>query len=181
MKFGASGVTALLFALNSCSDSSLATAEAFIDAFYSFDRSQLEPFLKVAPESFPAIIYYQGWTEGGNYKVLDRKPCVLVDTSIVECSITVEDDPIMALGIDFKVTDTFTITYNNGAITSVETSSDDPPLYFTARDWVRENRAELIDAPCEGFFDGGPTPDNCARAMAQGYAEFASSPDFPKN
>ncbi|MDD9888823.1 MAG: hypothetical protein OXU66_01055 [Gammaproteobacteria bacterium] len=178
MNWGISGAVALLLLLNACSDTRLATSEAFIDAFYAFDQYQLEPFLANAPESFPVIIYYQGWAEGGNYKVLDRRPCVFTAADTVECSITVEDDPILALGIDFKVTDTFTITFNNSEIAAIETSSDDPDIYFIARDWVRENRAELIATPCEGFFNGGPTPGDCARAMASGYAEFAASDDF---
>jgi hypothetical protein len=62
----------------------------------------------------------------------------------------------------------------------VKTSSDDPQLYYDAADWVRNNLPELIKVPCEGFFDGGPTPGECAKAMAQGYARFAASEDFPK-
>ncbi|NKB35522.1 MAG: hypothetical protein GKR91_20670 [Pseudomonadales bacterium] len=154
-------------------------SESFIDAFYSFDQMRLESFLNNAQDSLPSILYYQGWAEGGNYKVLDRKPCVALESDIVECSITVEDDPIMALGIDFKVTDTFQISFENGEIAAVETSSNDPQIYYDARDWVRANLPDLLDIPCQGFFSGGPTPGDCARAMTQGYGQFAASDDFP--
>ncbi len=86
---------------------------------------------------------------------------------------------MLALGIDFHVTDTFTITFANNNIASVETSSNDLPLYFEAADWVRKELPDLIREPCQGFFDGGATPGECARAMAEGYTRFAASDDFP--
>jgi len=52
-------------------------------------------------------------------------------------------------------------------------------VYYDAGDWVRENLPELIEVPCKGFFEGGPTPDDCARAMAEGFAHFAASDEFP--
>lgn len=157
----------------------LSNAEALIDAFYSFDQTSLESFLMSAGESAPPIVYYQGWAEGGNYRVIDRKSCEIKGENVVSCSITVEDDPMLALGIDFHVTDTFTITFTGDNVTSVETSSDDLQLYFDAADWVGKELPDLIREPCEGFFDGGPTPGECARAMAEGYARFAASDDFP--
>jgi hypothetical protein len=182
---------AFVFIVSACSDSSesddllnnnriLAKAESFIDAFYSFDPVELREFLSNAEESAPSIIYYQGWAKGGNYKVLNRKPCEISDLNSVKCSITVEDDPILALGIDFKVTDTFQISFKNSEISAVKTSSDDPQIYFDAKNWVRANLADLIEVPCRGYFDGGPTPGDCARAMAEGYAQFAASDDFPE-
>ena len=85
----------------------LALAEAFIDAFYSFDSLALEATLSSAAGSASAITYYQGWAEGGNYKIVDRKRCEIKAANVVSCSITVEDDPMLAVGIDFDVTDTF--------------------------------------------------------------------------
>lgn len=159
-------------------DPNLATAEVMIDAFYSFDPMQLEATLLSAAESSSSILYYQGWAEGGNYKILNRKPCELKAADTVSCSITVADDPMLALGIDFNVTDTFTISFSNNKISAVETSSDDMQIYYDARDWVREQLPELIEEPCQGYFAGGPTPGDCARAMADGYAQFAASDDF---
>ena len=161
-------------------ESNLATAESFIDAFYSFDPAMLETFLASAEASASSILYYQGWAEGGNYKIVDRKPCELDSSNVVNCSITVEDDPVLALGIDFKVTDTFSITFTNSEITAVETSSNDQQIYYDARDWVRKELPEFVEVPCQGYFDGGPTPGDCARAMAEGYRQFAASDDFPE-
>lgn len=157
----------------------LPLSENFINAFYSFDPARLQSVLTFAPDSLPDIVYYQGWAEGGNYKILERNPCVLIATNTASCAITVEDDPMLALGSDFKVTDTFTIVFADRKVISVTTSSDDLPLYYEAGDWVRARMPELIAEPCRGFFAGGPTPGDCARAMAEGYARFAASDEFP--
>lgn len=160
--------------------SNLSIAEAFIDAFYSFDLLELTATLSSAAGSISAITYYQGWAEGGNYKTVDREPCELKSADVVSCAITVQDDPMLALGIDFHVTDTFEISFTNNSITAVETSSNDLQVYYDASDWVFRELPELVEAPCQGFFDGGPTPGDCARAMAAGYAQFAASDDFPQ-
>ncbi len=183
------GSAIIIFALTACdqgneaaaqskNESLQAIAESLINAFYSFDPMKLEPLLSSAPDSSAAVIYYQGWAEGGNYKILDRRPCALKAANTVSCSIKVEDGPMLALGIDYDVTDTFTISFSAGEITSVETSSDDLQLYYDARDWVRAQIPELIEEPCRGYFAGGPTPGDCARAMAEGYARFADSDEF---
>ncbi len=157
----------------------LKIAEAMIDAFYSFDAERLAPLLTDAGESAAQLLYYQGWAEGGNYRIVNRAPCVADTPTQVRCPITVEDDPVMALGTDFKVTDTFTITFTGKTITAVDTSSNDQPIYYQARDWVLENMPEIMEGPCQGFFEGGPTPGDCARAMTEGYRAFAASEDFP--
>ena len=154
-------------------ESNLSIAEAFIDAFYSFDRARLQASLSSAQGSVSSIVYYQGWAEGGNYKILERKTCHSEAPNLINCSITVQDDPMLALGIDFNVTDTFKIAFTNGEITSVTTSSNDLQVYHDARDWVVRMLPELVETPCQGFFDGGPTPGACARAMAEGYRIFA--------
>jgi hypothetical protein len=154
-------------------------AEGFIDAFYSFDSTELKSALSSAEESIPSIVYYQGWAEGGNYEIVNRMPCTVKDIDLVSCSITVKDDLVDALDIDFNVTDTFEISLSDGKISSAKNSSNDPQVYFDAADWVRRKRPELILEPCRGFFDGGPTPGKCAQAMLQGYIEFAASDDFP--
>jgi len=161
-------------------ESNLVTAESLIDAFYSFEPAALEAVLTTAAESAPTIMYYQGWAEGGNYKIVDRMPCEFVDSIVVKCSITVEDDPMLALGIDFNVTDTFTITFSENEITTVVNGSNDLQVYFDARDWVRNELPELVEEPCQGYFNGGPTPGDCARVMAEGYRRFAASDDFPQ-
>ncbi len=175
----------LLAALLSCAsnrpdDFQLTRSELLIDAFYSYDLERLEILMSSASASIPSISYYQGWAEGGNYEIIERKPCVKELPHRVKCSITVRDDPMLALGIDFNVTDTFHISFNENVIISVETTSNDLQVYHDAAAWVRREMPELIREPCQGFFKGGPTPAACARAMTTGYRTFAASKDFPK-
>jgi hypothetical protein len=68
----------------------------------------------------------------------------------------------------------------DGKMVAVETSSNDPALFWQARDWVKEKLPELIEKPCQGIWDGGPTPGDCVRAMVEGYGRFAASDDFPQ-
>ena len=152
--------------------SPLALAEAFVDAFYSFDAQRLRGALSAAPASVPAIVYYQGWAEGGNYRVVDRKPCRVDKPDEVVCDVTVKDDLIAALGTGYDVTDTFRISIEDGRIAGVRTSSNDPPEFDEALQWLRRERSEILDGPCIGFFAGGPTPQACVRAVVKGFAEF---------
>lgn len=154
----------------------LAAAEAFVDAFYSFDAERLRGTLSAAPESVPRIVYYQGWAEGGNYVVLQRMPCRAESPELVTCSITVRDDLIQALGTGLDVTDTFHLGFEGGRIVSVRTTSNDPPEFDRAMEWVQSERSELVDEPCRDFFEGGPTPRACVRAMVQGFREYAALP-----
>jgi hypothetical protein len=158
----------------------LLIAEFLIDDFYSFDSVRLEQALARAEDSKEPLLYYQGWAKGGNYEIVERKHCAVKSSNIVSCPITVKDDPMLALAVDFFVTDTFEIAFEEGRVTSVETSSNDIPIYYQARDWVRSNMPELIAQPCEGFFAGGPTPGDCAQAMAEGYRRFAASDAYPR-
>jgi len=153
----------------------LSKAEAFIDAFYSFDPERLRPMLDAAPESAQSILYYQGWAEGGNYKVLERGACAVDENQLVSCPITVQDDPVLALNTGFNVTDTFTLTFANGEIVKVETSSNDQPIYYEARAWVEREMPEVMTGPCKDRGAGGATPGDCARAMTEGYRRFAAS------
>jgi hypothetical protein len=154
--------------------SRLAAAEAFVDAFYSFDADRLRATLSHAPESVPRIVYYQGWAQGGNYVVVQRMPCRVEGPEQVSCSITVRDDLIQALGTGFDVTDTFHLGFSGGRIVSVRTTSDDPPEFDRAMEWVERERSELVEGPCRDAFEGGPTPQACVRAMVQGFREYAA-------
>lgn len=180
------GATIIALSLTACGELSdsgdqqpgdhlIVAAESFVDAFYSSDPDALRIALATAKDSIPSILFYQGWAEGGNYEVMQRMPCKVDNEGIVNCAITVRDDLIGALGIDFNVTDTFHLTFRDGQIVSVSNSSNDPQAYYDANEWVKENRPELIEEPCKGFFDGGLTPGDCVRAMVQGYSEFAAS------
>lgn len=153
----------------------VALANEFIDAFYSFDGAVLESILSQAKESQPNILYYQKWAKCGNYKVLNRSNVIEENDSTVICPVTVKDDLMAALDIDFNVTDTFRLIIKKGRIRSVSTSSNDPELYYTAKDWVKENRNKIIQTPCEGIWEGGPTPCECIRAMIKGFGEFKAN------
>jgi hypothetical protein len=154
----------------------LAHAETFVDAFYSFDVPKLEAVLSFAAQSLPEIGFYQGWAEGGNYQVVERFPCEAQGSLLVRCSIAVKDDLMAALGIDFDVTDTFHLSFSEGKIVSVRISSNDLQVFSDAEEWVWRERPELVDKPCEGYFEGGPTPGACVRAMVEGYAEYSKRP-----
>ena len=155
-------------------DGRLAAAEALIDAFYSFDAARLRAALADAPKSVPVILYYQGWAEGGNYRVLDRQPCRFETAAKARCDIKVRDDLVPALKIGFDVTDTFHLTFEKGRIVNVVTSSNDPPVFKEALEWIGKERPEVLDGPCKGFFDGGPTPQACVREVIKGFADFAA-------
>lgn len=154
-------------------DNELALSEQFVDAFYSFDPQALKPLLSNAGESQQEILFYQGWAQGGNYIVMKRESCARLSENTISCSITVQDDLVLALGIDFDVTDTFTITFESGEIKAVETSSNDPESYHSARDWTWSNRSELVKPHCSGTDQGEPNPHKCVQGMLQGYVEYA--------
>ena len=152
----------------------LAAAEQLIDAFYSYDPDRLRTAMAHAPASIPNILFYQGWAQGGNYKVLERKPCRAEKADQVSCAIKVKDDLITALGTGYDVTDTFHLNFKDGRIVGVRTSSNDPPEFDRALKWLAKERPELLTGPCRGFFDGGPTPQECVRTVINGFADFAA-------
>jgi len=156
-------------------ESNVVVANKFVDAFYSFDRDSLESILSVAESSQPNILYYQKWAECGNYEIIKRADCIAKNDSTMVCPVTVKDDLMAGLNLDFNVTDSFHITVVKGQIRSVETSSNDPDIYYEAKEWVKQNRPHLIEKPCEGIWDGGPTPCECIQGMIKGFAEFIAS------
>lgn len=147
-------------------------ANQFVDAFYSFQRDSLEEVLSAAKESQPNILYYQKWAECGHYKVLKRGEIIHKSDSIVLVPVTVKDDLMSALHIDFNVTDTFHIAVIDGRIRSVDTSSNDPDRYYEAKEWVKNNLPELIDTECEGIWNGGPTPCECILGYIEGFRHY---------
>lgn len=147
-------------------------AEQLIDAFYSFDPRRLRAALADAPDSQPALLFYQGWAEGGNYAIIERQPCQFAGESEVTCAITVRDDLIAALGTGFWVTDKFHLTIREGRIVKVSNSSNDPPEFDLALDWLRRERPDVMAGPCRGFFVGGPTPHDCVRAVVGGFKAY---------
>ena len=79
----------------------LPLAESLIDDFYSFDRVRLKQALEHAEDSQESLLYYQSWAEGGNCEIVERRQCVVKSSNIVSCPITVKDDPMLALAVDF--------------------------------------------------------------------------------
>lgn len=144
----------------------------FIDAFYSFDKDSLQTMLASADESRPEILYYQEWAECANYKVLDRNNYYNMNDSLVIFPVTVQDDLMKGLKIDFNVTDTFRITIHEGRITKIKTSSNDLDVYYEAKEWVSKNRPDLVEKACEGIWAEGDTPCECVLGMIKGFEEF---------
>lgn len=157
---------------SSTSEDHIALANKFVDAFYSFNQDSLKSVLALATDSQPEILYYQKWAECANYKVLDRTHYFERNDSTVVFPVTVKDDLMSALQIDFNVTDTFHISIQNSKIRSVKTSSNDLPEYYQAKEWVKNNRHDLVDKACEGIWNGGPTPCDCVLGMIKGFVEF---------
>ena len=167
-------------------DPALAQAERFVDAFYSFQPSPLNEMLGQAESSKPEILFYQGWAEGAEYKIVKRNPCTWEreyenpddeNQMRVVCRIKVADNLIKALELDIHVTDVFTLILDGNFITKVSTSSDDPEEFWAARDWVVENRPDLFTSVCKGLFNGGPTPGLCAQAFIEGFAAYRQQKD----
>ena len=76
MKFSSyvvAGLFTLLVAGGAYSDNKR-SAEAFIDAFYSYDPALLASVMDAGEEG-DRILYYQAWAEAANYKIKKRKPC----------------------------------------------------------------------------------------------------------
>ncbi len=167
------GWSVFLWAATDQTDRELGLAEQLVDAFYSFESKNLEPLLFDAGESSQDILFYQGWARGGNYIVRKREPCAQLSENTISCSITVQDDLVLALGINFDVTDTFTIAFEGGAIKSVDTSSNDPQTYHDARDWTLKNRSDLVQPHCPGPDLAKADPHKCVQGMLQGYIEYA--------
>jgi len=147
-------------------------ANQFVDAFYSFDCDSLQTVLSEAASSQPNILYYQKWAECGHYQIVQRNQPVQKNDSVMLVPVTVKDDLMPALEIDFHVTDTFHIVVRDGKIRSVETSSNDPEIYHQAKAWVQQNHPELVEKPCEGIWNGGSTPCECIHGYMKGFEDF---------
>ncbi|MGE3460280.1 MAG: hypothetical protein AB7I04_00145 [Pseudomonadales bacterium] len=152
-------------------DTSLATADAFVDAFYSWDRARLAALVLPGTDA-DAVLYYQAWAEAAHYQVEHRLPCRELPEGTVVCAITVTDDFGLALG--YTATDTFTLTVVDDRVATVTFEGDDPPIFQAVFRWLAETRPEVFDGPCRDLFAGGQTPGDCARAVAQGARDYAA-------
>lgn len=153
----------------------LVLAERLVDAFYSFNPRELRAAMSHASASQPQLLYYQGWAEGGNYVVLERKPCRATAQDEVSCDVTVRDDLIAALQTGYWVTDTFHLTFREGRIIKVRNSSNDPPDFEHALAWLKREHPEIMTDPCAGYFAGGPTPQDCVRAVVAGFSAYRAA------
>ena len=154
-------------------------AEAFIDAFYTWDSAALTALMEPG-EDRARVLYYQGWAEAANYRVQERRPCERVESDgdsgsspAVRCAITVTDDFGQALG--YTATDTFSLSIANGKVTAASFAGDDPPIFESVFAWLTETRPEVFAGPCRDMFEGGDTPGDCARAIAQAAREYAQA------
>lgn len=147
----------------------VATAEAFIDAFYSWDSARLASLMTPGDDA-DNVVYYQGWAEAAHYVVQERRPCVENDEGEIVCAITVTDDFGSALG--YTATDTFMMIVRDGTITEVSFTGDDPPIFEEVFEWLSTTKPEVFSGPCRDMFNGGTTPGDCARAVAQGARDF---------
>ena len=153
----------------------LSAAEAVVDAFYSFEPQRLEAAL-AGVDGKSTALYYQGWAEGGNYRVQTRRPCAAVDQARIECAITVTDDIGAALG--YVATDTFIISTGRAepvgtpVLTAIDFSSDDPPVFQAVFEWLNAERPEVFTGPCKDLFVGGTTPGACVREVVRGARDY---------
>lgn len=152
----------------------LSVAAAFIDYFYSFDSDRLHAAMENATPSMPDILYYQRWAKAGHYVVLARKPCRFDKADEVSCGVTVKDDLAPALHINYHVTDTFHFAFRHRRIVKVWNSSDDPPEFHEAMEWLRDTHPQVFTGPCLGIWKGGPTPEDCVRAVVKGFEGFTA-------
>ncbi|MEZ4972878.1 MAG: hypothetical protein R2820_06185 [Cyclobacteriaceae bacterium] len=150
-------------------------ANQFVDAFYSFDKDSLEKVLTTAKGSQSNLLYYQKWAECGHYEIVKRGEIIHRSDTLVLVPVTVKDDLMSALKINFNVTDTFRIVIVSEKIRSVDTSSNDPDSYYEAKEWVKNNMPELIDTECEGIWNGGPTPCGCINGYIEGFHYYVKA------
>jgi len=146
----------------------LQIAERFITTFYSWDRSALQEQM-TENDDHQAVIYYQGWAEGGNYAIKIRRPCLL-ENDAISCSITVTDNFGQAMG--YIATDTFRLLISNGQISEVTFTADDPPIFEELQQWIMTERPEVLTGPCLDMFAGGNTPQACAKTVSELAEEF---------
>jgi hypothetical protein len=144
---------------------------AFVDAFYSFDPEALEALFVEGTAT--GALYYQGFAEGANYRIVHRGDCIAIQAVEIICSITAEDDVVLAVTSELRVTDTFTLTTSDGLLTEMSTSSNDPEIVMDAVRWVFSTYPEIREGVCAGMWIDGETPYECARRIATGAQEYA--------
>lgn len=159
-------------------DTKVAAAEAAITSFYAFDSTRLDSLLRTVDSSRHMLLSYQRWAEGGNYSVEQRTPCRVESAGTVACAVTVQDDIVRSLQLDSWVTDTFRFSFIDTRLSSVATSSNDPPAVGAAFAWVRQNKPQLFDSTGVCTTTAGLRHDarECARAVMVAFREYRDRP-----
>ena len=167
IRYAVLGLVSVLMVSVAYSDNAR-TAESFIDAFYSYDPAHLAGVMDAGVEG-ERMLYYQAWAEAANYKIKKRKPCATQGSFLV-CRVTVTDDFGLALG--YTATDTFTLLIGKETVVSAKSEGDDPPIFRELFEWISVNQPEVLAGPCLDMFEGGQTPGECARSVAQAAKQF---------
>ena len=157
--------------LNAAGAGGLDTAEQFVDAFYSFDNPKLSSLMAPGADASNAL-YYQAWAQAAHYTVAQRRDCSRSADQTIQCAITVIDDFGTTLG--YTATDTFTLTVKNNIVVAVAFEGDDPMIFYALYLWISIFRPEILSGPCQGMFEGGDTPAECASAVANAAADFTA-------
>jgi hypothetical protein len=96
----------------------------------------------------------------------------------VDCRLVGTDDLGAALG-GVTYADTFRLEVAGDTVRSVQWSTGSSPtgVFDAFFDWIMTNRQDLFDpgGACDGFFDGGDTPGECALAWLAAVADYTST------
>lgn len=164
--------------LSAGAERALAFGEAFIDAFYGFERRTVQLAVINGSDTTQGLANYAvWWAEALGTEVVERFPCDVRGGLSVSCDVRVRDALTEAIGIDDASVVRWLIALDTeGNIEEVRLIPDDPPELDAAYNWVVANRPGLFDdGACAGFFAGGPTPVDCATAVLDGFGEYAAT------
>lgn len=153
--------------------------EAFIDAFYGFERRTVQLAVIEASETSQGLANYAvWWAEAMGAELVERFPCEARGGGLsVTCDVRVRDALSELLGLDEATVVRWFIALDGaGTIEEVRLVPDDPPQLDAGYAWVIANRPGLFDdGDCAGFFAGGPTPVECAAALQDAFADYAAT------
>ena len=153
--------------------------EAFVDAFYNFERRTVQLAVIEASDTTQGLANYAvWWAEALGTEVVERFPCDARGGGLsVTCDVRVRDALSTELGVEEASVVRWFIALNGaGNIEEVRLVPDDPPELDAGYSWVVANRPGLFeDGVCAGFFAGGPTPVECASEVQAAFAEYAAT------
>lgn len=152
--------------------------EAFVDAFYNFERRTVQLAVINASETTQGLANYAvWWAEALGTEVVERFPCDVRGGLSVSCDVMVRDALTDTLGVEEASVVRWFIALNaDGSIEEVRLIPDDPAELDAGYTWVIANRPGLFDdGDCAGFFAGGPTPVECASAVHEAFVQYAAT------